>query len=57
MIELINGIDIMLPYIEWFWKRMFDIGIIGMACVVSYNLNKELHRDIFKRKIVIKGER
>ena len=46
--DIVNVVDTTLPYMEWFWRAMFYIGMMLMTIVVSYNLNKELHKDIFK---------
>ena len=37
MIELMSGIDIILPMMEWFWKGMLNIGMIATCVIVSYN--------------------
>ena len=39
--DIVNVVDTTLPYMEWFWRAMFYIGMILMTIVVSYNLNKE----------------
>ena len=45
--QIIEGIDFILPFIERFWTIVFYIAITITTCIVSYNLNKELHRNIF----------
>jgi|TARA_R110002126_G_scaffold175865_1_gene324442 hypothetical protein len=45
--QIIEGIDFTLPFIERFWTIVFYIAITITTCIVSYNLNKELHRNIF----------
>lgn len=45
--QIIEGIDFTLPFIERFWTIVFYISITITTCIVSYNLNKELHRNIF----------
>ena len=48
--ELMSGIDIILPMMEWFWKGMLNIGISTTCVIVSYNLNHSLHEDIFPKR-------
>jgi len=45
--QIIEGIDFILPFIERFWTIVFYIAITITTCVVSYNLNTELHKNIF----------
>ena len=45
--QIIEGIDFILPFIERFWTIVFYIAITITTCIVSYNLNTELHKNIF----------